>query len=559
MKLKSLKIKGFKNLTGADGWFTLDFTNKDGITVLIGNNGSGKSNVLEAISAIFIGLYKIGTPQRKPIFNYEIEYSIGEDIITDIKIKLINGTYGFYTHGTKTSKKDFINLIDTYLPSRVIASYSGEETRLWDTYYKHSYSDFINSIKNNDLRGLPEQKLFYINSNYWNEALIVFLLSELEGNENFVSNNLAITSIENISFKFNTNNIAKFETNMITEFTRQLNPENKDSINMSFEVLKNLITGYEYDLFIKLIASTQSELITNITINFNQKLTTEDLSEGQKKQILIRAILEFLVDLETLILLDEPDSHIHVANKIDFKNMLTEYEYRNMIMTSHSPTLMNIFENNLEYLEDGKKLGKEKAEILREISGDLMSMSEQQIVLNSSNDILLVEGKTDEMHIKIALERLQEDHVKYKELKFEYVPLGGADGLNLFIDKFVPKKNQRIIALLDRDETGKGIIKNILADQNIDFKTFKYKKKNAIFISCYPIKENFIRTDFVVEDYYDINLFTNFLMKDVVDFKSIPRKDKRKTDFAEYCKTHTDKLIFKDFESLFDLLLKIKE
>lgn len=56
MKLKSLKIEGFKNLTGADGWFTLDFTNKDGITVLIGNNGSGKSNVLEAISAIFIGL-----------------------------------------------------------------------------------------------------------------------------------------------------------------------------------------------------------------------------------------------------------------------------------------------------------------------------------------------------------------------------------------------------------------------------------------------------------------------------------------------------------------------
>ena len=33
MRLKLLKIKGFKNLTGIDGWFHLDFTDKNSITV----------------------------------------------------------------------------------------------------------------------------------------------------------------------------------------------------------------------------------------------------------------------------------------------------------------------------------------------------------------------------------------------------------------------------------------------------------------------------------------------------------------------------------------------
>ena len=49
MRLKRLWIDGFKNLND----FEIDFNDKEGITVLIGNNGSGKSNVLEAISAIF--------------------------------------------------------------------------------------------------------------------------------------------------------------------------------------------------------------------------------------------------------------------------------------------------------------------------------------------------------------------------------------------------------------------------------------------------------------------------------------------------------------------------
>ncbi len=42
-RLKELTISGYKNINNLD----VSFENQDGITVLIGNNGCGKSNITE--------------------------------------------------------------------------------------------------------------------------------------------------------------------------------------------------------------------------------------------------------------------------------------------------------------------------------------------------------------------------------------------------------------------------------------------------------------------------------------------------------------------------------
>ena len=52
MKLISLEIDKYKNLSG-----TYDFNSQDGYIALIGENGSGKTNLLEVISLIFNGIY----------------------------------------------------------------------------------------------------------------------------------------------------------------------------------------------------------------------------------------------------------------------------------------------------------------------------------------------------------------------------------------------------------------------------------------------------------------------------------------------------------------------
>lgn len=71
MKLLSVYIDNYKNLSG-----TYDFSGQDGYIALIGENGSGKSNLLEAISLIFGKLYNI--PNIDDIGKFKICYNIDE-------------------------------------------------------------------------------------------------------------------------------------------------------------------------------------------------------------------------------------------------------------------------------------------------------------------------------------------------------------------------------------------------------------------------------------------------------------------------------------------------
>lgn len=66
-KLIHLKIENFKNLKNIG----INFSNNKNLSIIIGNNASGKSNILEAISAIFTEVY---TRKRIPNFKFELEY-----------------------------------------------------------------------------------------------------------------------------------------------------------------------------------------------------------------------------------------------------------------------------------------------------------------------------------------------------------------------------------------------------------------------------------------------------------------------------------------------------
>ena len=66
MKLDKLWIKDFKNLKD----FTIDFDEEQKTTVLIGHNGTGKSNLIEALVIIFRDL-DLGKP---PYLAYRLDY-----------------------------------------------------------------------------------------------------------------------------------------------------------------------------------------------------------------------------------------------------------------------------------------------------------------------------------------------------------------------------------------------------------------------------------------------------------------------------------------------------
>lgn len=81
------------------------------------------------------------------------------------------------------------------------------------------------------------------------------------------------------------------------------------------------------------------KLIESIDISLNG-YSFNDLSEGEKKLILIECIIKVLGDEHSLVLLDEPDAHTHIAMKKDILKLISEFEGQT-IMTTHSPMFLN--------------------------------------------------------------------------------------------------------------------------------------------------------------------------------------------------------------------------
>lgn len=124
-KLLEFKIMTrYKNLED----FYIDFRNTTSYCTFIGLNGSGKSNVIEAISAVFYSLYRLASlrsPKKTDHcpFDYQISYIHNERLI-----EIENGK-------TNDGKK----VTEDILPKNVIVNYSGEENRLWRQYYEPIY------------------------------------------------------------------------------------------------------------------------------------------------------------------------------------------------------------------------------------------------------------------------------------------------------------------------------------------------------------------------------------------------------------------------------------
>lgn len=560
MKLQKLKIiTRFKNLFN----FEIDFSNREGITVIIGNNASGKSNLLEAVSWIFAGLYD---PTFTPNFDYELSYNIDNNLI---EVKLTNGEYEFKVNGLDDNIK--IN----YLPSQIISSYSGEDNRLWKNYYLPFYQTYIRAIRG---ATIPNSRLIYINKYYWNIALLTlhfYDFSIFTDIELFCKEKLKIREINSIKITFDIQRLNDFierTPNLITAFIVNLNPEKENVISISLDEFKERM-GYlrEIELFRYLSLAympKDEKLITHIEIIYNDDLNAECLSEGEKKLLLIVFILEVLGDENSLILLDEPDSHIHLSRKEDISKLLLKFSNRENIITTHSPTLTHNFDlkhitmltKNSE--NDARIEEKEKQEIVYELTKGIWSYQEQNIFLNSRNDILLVEGKTDETFLTKALNVLKTTNSNYSSLEFEYLPCGGADGVKLMTKKFTPKMGQRIIALFDCDQAGWNSINKVFdrSDNNrFNSQNFgKYRKQGDIWIATFPIRPYYKGgANFNIEDYFSKSLLNKYVLNSFKGLDSIVTKDKFKKSLERDCNNFPDKE-FKYFKLIFDLILEIK-
>jgi predicted ATP-dependent endonuclease of OLD family len=271
MRLKRLWIDGFKNLND----FELDFTDTDGVTVLIGNNGSGKSNVLEAISAIFADLYRNG---RQIDFSYKIEFFLEDNLIAiNVVFENNNRDYYFVKYDNNQNNFQPIENIEQFLPSKLIMIYSGEDKKVYKKYYEYFKNKFQRDARSR-IPNLP--KMLYIDSFFWTISLLVLLKSDLRDNIDFCKKVLKNNNLENIKIKFT------FNLNEINNSQSFLNTiADEEEKTYTLEKFKNIdIIPNEKDLFVQLSGMVgQKNKIKKLAI-INNEIDTIYLSEGEKSK-----------------------------------------------------------------------------------------------------------------------------------------------------------------------------------------------------------------------------------------------------------------------------------
>jgi ABC-type cobalamin/Fe3+-siderophores transport system ATPase subunit len=570
IKLKTFKIKSpFKNLND----LTLDFEKSNGVTVLIGNNGSGKSNLIEAFSSVFAGLFD---HSFDPTFSYELSYEKDEFPITIS-----------YDH-TRSRGKYQYSLSDPkeYLPSQIISIYSGEEIRLWNRYYYKFYDNYMKDVISSKKPISDLQKMVFINKYYWNIALLTMLISDLE-----VDDILGNKIVQRIEFEFKSsnkeniityndrspNNVTRFAADIL-RLTSEISGQ-PDRRSIFIESFKRNVSFTHTELFKLLSLSvlpkeSSWKLINKIELFFDGGYSTEDLSEGEKKQILIKFITRILSDENSLFLMDEPDSHIHICNKEKIKDLLYDLESRahvQSILTTHSPTLTSCFENDNVYMlvnKDGKIQieDKTKQEIVNDLTSDFWNLQEQNIFNSSQKPIsLFVEGKHDKMHIEHAFNKLK---AEYADLSFDIFNMNSACNIPpmmLGLRTSEVYNGKLFIGIFDDDETGRTELSNTQSlfpnNQN------KKRHKEGFYAFKYPKHDDHKSNAFTVENMYDSIHFEQ-AYKEALDqyqfsgksLDSITEdiKDKAKNILAEKSK---DFVIedFKHFRALFDQIRAIKE
>ena len=592
MQLKSLRIKDYKNLKN----FEIDFKRGNGFSILIGNNGSGKSNVLEAISGIFHDLF-LWKSKRKITCDYTLEYLLDNGTY---KLQQKNGTLRCYRESKQEQDRykqvNRSEFIKNCAPNNVIGLYSGEEDRLWTQFYEQYYKTYIQKIESNQYQ--DHMRLILIDKRYWNIALLTLIVSENSTLKPFIKDELGINSIDEIHLHFDFRQYSR-ANELLKSFVDRINPDhdsdkNYKSDELSQEIYYDMIEDGEGtiledekgDLIVSNSGRTDGEvfryltqaclpskgkIIDKIDITFNQNLTVQQMSEGEKKLILVKTVLEILSDEKTLVLMDEPDAHLHEVRKKNLYSIMSEYNNRQIVIASHSPIIAKIAsENELIYLESKNgmvsEISTDKLNLVKKLASDEWNIMEAGVFLNSEKSLVLFEGKSDVDFVKRAIKLLKEDEPKYEKIDADFLCFNGTGNAKSFVENVresVP--NKKIILFFDRDTAGQSAMADISGKDKKSTEIKDYKDYisddgllKAIF---YPFSPEVDTGEFRLEDYFStakIELIIEDLVKGekhpVRSLANLPTRVKKTLEnkHKEYGKSD-----YEGFKPLLDKLLEL--
>jgi ABC-type multidrug transport system ATPase subunit len=426
MRLKSLHIKDYGILKD----FDIDFQNN--LSVLIGENGSGKSSIIECIAYIFGHLHKyfvLGDKTAEFIDGYQIEYEINANNVLIESKYVASKTNTFQPtikiNGNKLSMsqiRDRYGNFKMFLPEKVILSYSGVTEHLKELN-KHFEDKFIRKIIGDNSYSLlplnlPDVNPFmYVKKEYVSFILLaLFVLNTEEAQEIFktigIDINGCTTTITLKKPSWATtgkekanNSLWGMSGKIALDFLDGLAlvgipKENRDektneikSIDFEFYgslMIQDLFKSY-FNLSSDQVVSFLDtllcdDLLRSVNITWGNDLSVDRLSEGEKQLILSVGLGLVLNKKNLLFLYDEPDVSLHPKwQQLFISNVEKGLDNESMaIITTHSPILVsNLQKSYIHIINKGKKLSIES---LYSYGRDINSVLEDYFGIEERNE-----------------------------------------------------------------------------------------------------------------------------------------------------------------------------
>ena len=252
------------------------------------------------------------------------------------------------------------------------------------------------------------------------------------------------------------------------------------------------------------------KLINSIDIKLKD-VSFKDLSEGEKKLILIECITKILGSKDSLLLLDEPDAHTHIAKKKDILNAIEIFDGQT-ILTTHSPVFANTLkDSNTFYMDAGVLFDNDKSDIVLAISDKGLDIINGACIV-SSKIVVVVEGSGDINYISEAIRHLKATNPHYEQLdNIGFIPQGSADHTEAFYEDIIsklPQSVEKIIYLFDNDKPVK-----LNADKVKD----KPKVSTILYKPWYDKDFNHI---YYIEDYIPTKYYPDEFMQEQLNLSN---------------------------------------
>lgn len=413
--IRGIKIRNFRSLKD------VEISLEEDITVLIGENDSGKTSIVDALKIMF--------ENEKPEID---DFYWGTDEIY-IEVEL-NDDRSFIKKFSKDS--------DNNIQPKTMVRFSHEFLeRIKDEVNSESFNSLTDDDKRKKLFRYARELGVQFKSNIKTDNLkdrVVDRIDELLESEDAIESNIPNYNIYFLDGKHFENVSRFFQEVFFKEKSRDIWYEEVEEGKTIENIIKEKLKKYAENLKDEIEERGIKDKLKNFLpelndISINPVFELRDINIGVKVQLLEKdgreilvekkgdgtkrritmALLEYKKSKEeepALYVFDEPDTHLHVKAQVELLDIIRQFSEngKQVIITTHSPFIMNAVKPRqirLLSLKNGETKVKFTSKD-KDIERILRSLGIENINLFFSKRIIIVEGETEEVFISLIYEKL---------------------------------------------------------------------------------------------------------------------------------------------------------